>query len=65
VGADGLIDLFDYPDMDPVATLYCESGRWYLHDNTARDAAGDGRRDWNRDAFLRAAEPILGKGTVR
>jgi hypothetical protein len=30
-GCDGAIDLYLLPPYDPVATLYLENGKWFLH----------------------------------
>ncbi len=51
-GCDGAIDLYLLPPYDPVATLYLEDGKWFLHspDLTSQESIAHPTR-WERSAL--------------
>ena len=55
-GADGVMDLYLLPPYDPVATLYLEGGKWFIHSPfpTALDAIDDPAK-WARSCLTKDA----------
>lgn len=51
-GCDGAIDLYLLPPYDPVATLYLEDGKWFLHspDLTSQESIAH-PTSWKRSAL--------------
>ncbi len=53
-GAEGAIDLYLLPPYDPVATLYLEDGKWYLHSPfPAALGAIDDPAKWTRSCLTK------------
>jgi hypothetical protein len=59
-GCDGAIDLYLLPPYDPVATLYLEHGKWFIHSpySTAQESIAR-PTEWGRSALTRESIAIL------